>query len=213
MTSARGRFFFKRREEGCTPETVACDHALVRFLVERGFPTPPLLPTRDGATSVAWQGRLYEAYAWVEGPDLAPGDERQMAGLGRAVGCYHQLVAGYHPPHVKLPPWGDVSVSAYLDVGGYVASRWAMLAAHGRVWERETPFLRQAVAQLQAQAARVREEAGLVPLVVHGALEPGNILFGPDGEAIALVDWADADGTSVSAQFVRVYGVAHALPS
>ena len=88
---------------------------------------------------------------------------------------------------------------------GYVASRWAVLAESGRVGERETPFLREAVAQLQARAARVKEEEGLVPLVVHGALEPGNVLFGLGGEAVAVVDWAD------SAQFVRAYDVAHAL--
>jgi Ser/Thr protein kinase RdoA (MazF antagonist) len=61
LLPARVRTFRKRREEGCTPEAVECDHALVRTLVERGFPTPPLLPARDGTTSVAWQGQLYEA--------------------------------------------------------------------------------------------------------------------------------------------------------
>jgi hypothetical protein len=149
---ARGRFFLKRREEGCTLEAVECDRALVRFLVESGFPTPPLLTTQEGATSIAWHGRLYEAYAWIEGLGFVTGDGRQMAGLGRVIGRYHRLVAGYHPPHLKLPPWGDVSVSVFLDVSGYVASRWAILAESGRFGERETPFVREVVAQLQAQA-------------------------------------------------------------
>jgi len=40
---------------------------------------------------------------------------------------------------------------------------------------------------------------------VHGALEPGNVLFDAAGEVAAWVDWAD------SAHFVRAYDVAYAL--
>jgi hypothetical protein len=40
VTAESGRYFFKRRSPAYTPATVACDHALFRFLVRHAFPTP-----------------------------------------------------------------------------------------------------------------------------------------------------------------------------
>lgn len=54
VTCSRGRYFMKRRERGCTPATIECDHALVRFLVEHRFPTPALLCAQSGSTWVGW---------------------------------------------------------------------------------------------------------------------------------------------------------------
>ena len=204
VTAARGRHFFKRRSPAYTAEMVSCDHALIRFLTAHAFPTPALVPTRSGATWIEWEGRLYEAYAYVEAAtSFAPGDLRQMASLGSTVARYHRLVAGYRPPRPKLPPWRDLP--GFLNPGPTIAPQIATLLARGRIGAPEVRFVREAVRQLAQQAERVKAETGLVFLTVHGALEPGNVLFDAAGEVAAWVDWAD------SAHFVRAYDVAHAL--
>jgi Ser/Thr protein kinase RdoA (MazF antagonist) len=202
MTTTSGRYFFKQRSPAYTAEMVSCDHALIRFLTAHAFSTP--VPARSGATWIEWEGCLYEAYVYVEGTTgFAPGDPRQMASLGRAVARYHRLVAGYRPPRPKLPPWRDLP--GFLNPGPTIAPQLATLLARGRIGVSEVRFVREAVRQLAQQAERVRGEKDLVFLTVHGALEPGNVLFDVAGEVAAWVDWAD------SAHFVRVYDVAHAL--
>jgi len=204
VTAASGRFFLKRRSPAYTPDMVGCDHALVQFLVSHGFPTPPVLPTRQGHTWVEWEGRIYEAYAYVEGRGYTLGDLRQLASLGRTVARYHRLASQYRPARLKLPPWQDTSLARFLDMGGYVAPRLETLLARGWIGEREAQFVHDLTKELKEQARQV-EKAGLAPLTIHGALEPGNVLFNEEGEVIALVDWAD------SSQFVRAFDVAHAL--
>ncbi len=203
VSAASGRYFFKRRSPAYTAATVGCDHALIRFLTGHAFPTPALVPARNGATWVEWEGRLYEAYAYVEGSGFAPGDLRQMASLGRTVARYHRLVAGYRPPHPKLPPWRDLR--GFLNPGPTIAPQMATLLARGEIGAPEVRFVREVVRQLAQQAERVKRETELVLLTVHGALEPGNVLFDAAGEVAAWVDWAD------SAHFVRAYDVAYAL--
>jgi Ser/Thr protein kinase RdoA (MazF antagonist) len=200
-----GRYFFKRRALNYTPEMIECDHALVQFLVDEGFPTPAVVPTRNGCTWVEQEGRLYEAYTYVEGEGFASGDIRQMSSLGRTVGKYHRLVASYRPPRIKLPPWQDTSISGFLGLSGYVAFQLETLLPRGWIGEPEVQLLRELTQQLKGQGQAISKETGVISLTVHGALEPGNVLFDQAGRVIAVVDWAD------SAQFARVFDVAHAL--
>ena len=79
------------------------------------------------------------------------------------------------------------------------------LLAHSWIGEQEARFVCDVTRQLKARAEQMRRGTDLASLTVHGALEPGNVLFDEEGEVVAWVDWAD------SAQFVRVFDVAHAL--
>lgn len=205
VTSESGWSFFKRRAPGCSPERVNDDHALIQYLVSHAFPTPAVVPTHSGDTWIEWEGRIYEAYVYVKGRNYTPGDLRQIASLGNRVAQYHQLVSRYRPPRQKLPPWGDTSVVAFLDISAYVAPRLEALSLDGRMGWQEVKFVHDAMGQLKVQARRYEEESEIVSLTVHGALEPGNVLFDEEGGVVAWVDWAD------SAQFVRAFDVAHAL--
>jgi Ser/Thr protein kinase RdoA (MazF antagonist) len=207
VISDSGHYFFKRRSPEYTPEMVGCDHALVQFLISHAFPTPPVVPTRRGDTWVEWEGRVHEAYVYVEGTGYALGYPRQMASLGQIVAQYHQLVSRYHPARMKLPAWKHMSVARFLDIDGYATPRVKALLSRGWIGEQEAQFVRRVARQLRTYSDQV-EEAALASLTVHGALEPGNVLFGKGGEKgdiVALVDWAD------SAQFARAFDVAHAL--
>jgi Ser/Thr protein kinase RdoA (MazF antagonist) len=116
VTSASGRTFFKRRSTDYSPEMIACDHALIEFLVSHTFPTPALVPTLRGESWVEWEGRVYAAYTFVEGSGYVPGDLGQVSSLGQTVGRYHHLVSQYHPARLKLPPWQHTSVARFLDI-------------------------------------------------------------------------------------------------
>jgi Ser/Thr protein kinase RdoA (MazF antagonist) len=207
VTSASGRIFFKRRSTDYSPEMVECDHALIEFLVSHTFPTPALVPTLRGESWVEWEGRVYEAYTFVEGSGYVPGDLRQISSLGRTVGRYHHMVSQYHPARLKPPPWQHTSVARFLDIDGYASPRLRTLAARGWIGEREAQFVRDVTTQLRDRADQV-EDAAMVSLTIHGALEPGNVLFGKGdkaGQVVAWVDWAD------SGLFVRAFDVAYAL--
>lgn len=146
----------------------------------------------------------------MDGQGFAVGDERQIASLGQVVARYHRLAADFRPPGCKYLPWGHASISAFLDLEGYARQRLDALMTAGRIDEAEAQALeatcvRPIVQPLRAQGVALRDEAGLVPLTVHGALEPGNVLSDPSGAVTALLDWAD------SGQFVRAYDVAYAL--
>jgi len=115
VTAASRRYFLKRRSPTYTPDMVGCDHALIQFLVSHGFPTLPVLPTRQGTTWVAWEGRICEVYAYVEGRGYTLSDLRQLASLGRTVARYHHLVSQYRPARLKLPPWQDISLAGSAE--------------------------------------------------------------------------------------------------
>jgi Ser/Thr protein kinase RdoA (MazF antagonist) len=143
VTFERGQYFFKRRAPGYTAEMLACDHALVQFLVRHAFPTPALVATRHGSTWVEWEGRLYEAYLYVEGLGYISGDVKQIANLGRVMGQYHRLVLEYKSPCIKLPPWKDLA--GYLDIGEYVSLRLKDLRLRDQIGGPEIQFVYEVV--------------------------------------------------------------------
>jgi len=204
LTAASGLFFLKRLSPAYTPDMVCCNHALIQFLVSHGFPTPPVVPTRQGQTWVEWEGCTYEVYAYAEGRGYAIGDLRQLAGLGQAVARYHRLASRYWPVRLKLSPWQDISLAGFLDLGRYAAPRMEALLARSRIGEQEAQFVRDTTKELMEQVGQAKE-TDLASLTIHGALEPGNVLFDEASEVVALVDWADSD------RFVRAFDMARAL--
>jgi homoserine kinase type II len=201
----RGRLFLKRRAPGYSAEMVGCDHALIRFLVRHDFPTPAVVPSQSGSSWVEWEGRVYEAFTYVEGAGFQLGNHQQLTSLGRSMALYHGLVAQYQAPRLKLPPWGSTSVAAYLDLSSYIEPRLGVLLSRRQLSELEAEFVKGATQRLKSQSEKLTQGPDVISLIVHGALEPGNVLFDQAGNVIAWVDWAD------SARFVRVYDVAHAL--
>ncbi len=205
VSAVQRRIFVKQRAPATTLEIVAADHHLIRFLVDHGFPTPPLVPTLSNTTWIEHNGRFYEAYCMVDGEPFAIGDRAQIAGVGRALGRYHALAGGYTSPHRKLIAGRDASVAHYLDLKDRITKPLGWLLKHRLIGSSEKRFVQTAAQELKDQANRFRNEEGLARLVVHGAVEPGNVIFTPANEVAALVDWSD------SLEFARVFDIASAL--
>jgi len=202
VTTVQKRIFIKWCAPGTTAETLQARHSLIRFLVENDFPTPPPVPARSGATWLEYNNQFYEAYHYVEGEAFSVGSRQQIAEVGRILGQCHALIEGYTPP-----AWPDVKtpVVGYLDLRERVAKPLGWLYKHRRIRSEERRLARAIVRETKEQARRFRHENGLVRLIVHGAVEPGNVIFTPSDKAAALVNWTS------SQEFVRVFDVAVAL--
>lgn len=205
VSGTQRRIFVKRRAPTTTSAILAADHHMIRFLVDHGFPTPPLISTVSNTTWLEYNGRFYEAYAFVEGEPFTIGDREQIAAVGRMLGRYHALSADYTPPNRKRIAGVETSVTRYLDLKSRVVKPLDWLLKHRLLGSSEKRFVQAAVQELKDLSNRFQNGEGLVRLVAHGAVEPGNVLFTPANEVAALVDWSD------SLEFVRVFDVASAL--
>lgn len=205
VSGAQRRIFVKRRAPETTSEMVAADHHLIQFLVDHGFPTPPLVSTLSSSTWLEYNSRFYEAYSLVDGEPFAIGDRAQIAAVGRMLGRYHALAGQYTPPHHKRIAGREASVARYLDLKSRVDRPLGWLLKHRLIGSSEKKFVQAAMQEIKDQADGFRKDDSLVRLVVHGAIEPGNVIFTPANEVAALVDWSD------SLEFVRVFDVASAL--
>lgn len=205
VSGAHRRIFVKRRAPTTTAEMLAADHHLVQFLVDHSFPTPSLISTVNHTTWLEHNRRFYEAFHFVDGESFAVGERAQIATVGRLLGRYHMLAAEYTPPHRKLLDGRETSVARYLDLKSRIAKPLTWLLKHRLIGSNEKHFVHTAVQEIGDQVSRFRSAEGLARLVVHGSVEPGNVIFTPDNDVAALVDWSD------SLEFVRVFDVANAL--
>jgi Ser/Thr protein kinase RdoA (MazF antagonist) len=202
VATSQERIFIKRCAHGTTAETLQARHSLIRFLVENDFPTPPPVPARSGATWLEYNNQFYEAYHYVEGEAFSIGNRHQIAEVGGILGQYHALIERYAPP---AWPNAKISVIGYLDLRERAAKPLGWLYKHRRIRSEERRLARAIVRETKEQARRFRHEDGLVRLIVHGAVEPGNMLFTPSDKVAALVNWTSCR------EFVRVFDVAVAL--
>ncbi|MBN1429279.1 MAG: phosphotransferase [Anaerolineae bacterium] len=202
VTTTQERIFIKRCSSGTTPEQLNAKHELIHFLVDDQFATPSLVLTRSEATWVEHNGQFYEAYQYIDGEPFGVGNRQQIAGVGRILGRYHTLVERYQP---SLAISGKTSVAGYLDLGNRAAKPLTWLFKHHCIRIEERWLAQAIIKEIKEQVRHFRHEKGLVRLVVHGMVEPGNVLFDPSGEVISLADWAGIQ------EFVRVFDVANAL--
>jgi homoserine kinase type II len=210
LETPAGSFVLRRSYPGKPLADVAFEHDLVGYLRGRGFPAPDVLPARDGTTEVVAGDRVHRLSRWVEGTEHTPGDARQLAAAGRALGRYHALVREHRP---ATPPPAPVPLREKLAAAVVAvrdsASRPPRAGDGGAPAQR----LREAVPPLVARAEQVldlldRLDPGLCVLTIHGGCRRGSAIFrGPElatmldfdsarrelvalDIAIALHDWA-----------------------
>ena len=67
VETLQGRYFLRRRNPTFTEESIDFEIGLIEHLVGLGFPTAPLIRTRDGGLSVMGNGSYWELYEYLSG--------------------------------------------------------------------------------------------------------------------------------------------------
>ena len=63
----RGKYFLKRRNTVFNPDSIDFVLKLVEHISSKGFRTPRLIHTTEGALNVSAEGRYWELYEYVSG--------------------------------------------------------------------------------------------------------------------------------------------------
>ncbi|NJN68834.1 MAG: homoserine kinase [Chloroflexaceae bacterium] len=180
VQTSQGRFVLRRNHRRLSEEVHRYRHTLITWLVRRRFPTPPVLPTRDGDTLLVLEGRSYEVMPFVNGKDYDSTHPGQLDNVGATLAHYHRAVADF------ALPLGEQSVR-------YSAQN--VMALTERLIERDVMSeLSDILRWYDTRAAHLRSVLSseayeqLPHVVIHGDIHRDNFLF-VNNEVAALLDF------------------------
>jgi homoserine kinase type II len=193
LETPNGRYLLKRRAVGRDdPLKVAFAHALTGHLLDRKFPVPALIGTREDNNSLLQLGgHVYEVFRYIEGERYDYSLE-QTASAGWALAKYHLAVADFQTEW--NPPAGSYHDSPNVHVG--LNAIPTITASHDSVVGHEAELLQltQQLHEQYDQAAQFINGCGFAswPLsIIHGDWHPGNMVFhGPKVRAVLDLDAA-----------------------
>ncbi len=200
VETLQGKYFLRRRNPIFTRESIDFEIGLIEHLVAQGFPTAPVIRTRDGSLSVIAKGSYWELYEYLPGERFSVTNPAQIHSAAGLLADFHQTAIGYKASPVPDRTIDLNRIERFIDI-----------------FEEELKTRTKALGIVLAPplAGFFKSQADLVlkgmepisgqPLVlIHGDFQPSNILFQGD-RAIALLDFGDA-GFSY-----RAYDVARAI--
>lgn len=186
----RGRYLLKRRARGRDhPVKVAFAHAVQLHLLDRGFPLPRLIVTRDDDdTMVIMEDRLYEMFECVAGGVYGRSPE-ETEDAGRVLGLFHALLRdyrtdwspsrlGYHHAEIVRQNLHNIPESVAKD-DSVLGRESEMFATVSQLYDS------YAEATEQVERAGFREWPDQL---VHSDWHPGNMLF-LSGRVNAVIDY------------------------
>ncbi|HNQ34539.1 MAG TPA: phosphotransferase [bacterium] len=197
LRTERGEWLLRRRYAGYNqPARLDFDAAAARFLAGAGLPVAPPLPSRSGAAAWSRKGEQWQVYPFLPGRPLVDGDPADAAALGRALAVWHRLGRDFSPDFEKLGTWGELAPSELR-----------------RVLERlggETPGLEDRLDDyrglMETTARQLDSKAGWPLTLVHGDLQPGNILVEADRVSGFLdLDWCGRRSRLYDLAFVFLF--------
>lgn len=211
ITTGTGRYFLRRRHPFFSQASIDFELGLIDYLIAKGFPTAPVIRTRDGFVRVEAFGRNWELYKYIQGEPFDPANLSQVKSAAQLLARFHSTAAGYR---------GDIYIGARRVIDFNRAVRFIDIFDQELATNKEPTANRSSLGILgmllapylisffRRQAKLVRKgimQLSSVPLViVHGDFQPSNIIFHGNA-AIALVDLGDS-GLSY-----RAYDVAKAV--
>lgn len=186
VETAAGPVFLRAHRLSRPLDRLQREQAGAAWAASRGLPVATPLPAANGDTIVLIDGQYWSAYRWVDGQTCRRGSitPEQAHRLGAAHG--RTLVAlrdypGDLPSNSELN-WSTAGSLAALDsVAAEVARRGTAQEQRWHALQRE--FLVSGAAQPDDAFA------WLAVAPAHGDFHERNVIFGPDGELAAVVDW------------------------
>jgi aminoglycoside phosphotransferase (APT) family kinase protein len=143
--------------------------ALTAELAARGIPVPAAQRTLDGSYTSAYLGRRYALFPFLDGRQATWDDADAIARAMRAV---HEI-DGLPLPSTDMDQWCIELLRDRRD--------------HPWIIDRRDEVMAN-VDRLEAVIERARA-IDVAHVVCHHDLFPHNVLVGPDGGVVALLDW------------------------
>ena len=176
LVCSRGKLLLKRRAAGReSAQLVAFSHAVQSHLNRRGFPLARLVPTRDGRTSVTYDGMVFELFEFIDGTrfDRSAGSTLDA---GRALGQLHR-VAATHTPAGQPANQGSYPAAPIVPASLHEIPSACSRPQLGPVCERLASVYERASAR-----SRVLGVSSWPRQVVHCDYHPGNLVFAPPAQ-------------------------------
>lgn len=192
-----GMRFIRRRFAGyAQPERVAFDDAAAFFLHERGVAVVSPLRTIAGETCWSNAGEVWQVFPFVCGAAMLEGEPAHCETLGNAVARFHREGERFPGRFGKIGPRGETCPREIVRAANQAQADAPSCAC---ALERYLEWT-QAAARALPDAAY----AAIPHTLIHGDLQPANVLF-HEGRVAALVDldWC--------AWQPRIYDLAFAL--
>jgi homoserine kinase type II len=205
-----GRFFLRLVRSNLETERILGEHALVRWVAERGVPAPMPLPLPSGESVLRRGTERWVLFPWAEGKPGPRG--RLTARACESLGAAHGLVQAVLAEHPE-------------SAGAAFAQRWdgdtsrrdlASLIALGR--QKGAPGVAMAAMERQltllerAEVLPPRAFAGLPSQLLHGDFHDQQALFAGD-RVTAVVDWEIWHVDSRACELVRSLAFSQLLDS
>ena len=210
VETGRGPFVLRVSHPATLPESVAYEHALMRFMHRRLPQVPDPVPARDGSTYFVDEGRVVCLFPWMPGEIADRESAAIRAGAGRMLARIHRASLEYpdRSPHPVYSALRDLDWDANLwwswrEVRDYLSPRAerstpAILEdapGTGRVTRGEIavrfPWIEAERERLRAFVARLAGSGRPLPFApVHGDYYRRNLLA--EGDRItAVIDWEE----------------------
>ncbi len=190
-----GTYFLKHRHPSLSrPEFVRCQHELVGWLQQAGFPAPRLLLHAGGDTLLVLGRQCYEVQSYIDGRPYDHARPQDLTEAALTLGQYHTLVQGFSQYASRTQ--GDLYAPGILEQN---------LSSLVRDWQVERDsglhgLASHLAAQAQDLANRFAEHGTLPQLVIHGDYYGDNLLF----DAKRIVGVVDYDKASWQPRVVEL---------
>lgn len=165
---------------------------LGQTLLARGIPAPRLVWTMAGDALAEADGAIYQVAEWIEGRSYHPGElpPRAAGPLGSLLGKLHRLLGpGNVAPARPLPPPHAAAEQCRALLRRYRGRQEPFAATARAILQEQIVLLETVPAALVEHLPRPRLGGPC-----FNAFWVEQVLFRPDGEVAALVDWTDGAG-------------------
>ncbi len=205
IITGTGRYFLRRRHPLFSLASIDFELGLIEYLISKGFPTAPVIHSRDGSIRIGAFGRNWEVYKHIPGERFNTSNLSQVYSAAQLLARFHVMAVGYKgDPYVGARRVIDFNRAVkFIDI-----FEEELAAGKNRLGVLGTFLAPSLISFFRSQAKTVLK--GIIPLsrvpptIIHGDFQPSNVIFSGN-KAVALVDFGDS-GLSY-----RAYDIAKAV--
>jgi Ser/Thr protein kinase RdoA (MazF antagonist) len=182
-------------------EGIIYEHSVLKRLADGNFPSPRLIPNKQGETCLEMEGRYYALFDFIPGFKytdyfVCAGRKRLfLAEAGRTLSRYHQIIDGFVPAGRKLDGFMPDGQRRWRDQGwyldGFAKYKALFEAKDGK--SRLDQFFADNLGRLEQCYVDLNQRVGgyfsqLPKVVNHGDYGPHNLIFS-DNRMVAVLDF------------------------